>query len=129
MKVDGWMWRLKLKVFRFWFCFHWIMFLISWELDFCFKISFIWFSFYQQLCLPFVWFWMITCDVSFLFFNRFYFCFGYKICINQVSFNWRTNFTYFFLQRRHISVIFKPKNQLGPEPESTSGCTGLLKIY
>ena len=26
MNVDGWRWRLKLEIFRFWFCFYWITF-------------------------------------------------------------------------------------------------------
>ena len=56
MKVDGWRWRLKLEIFRFLFCFHWVMFFISWELGFRFILSFIWFSFYQWQCLLFVWF-------------------------------------------------------------------------
>ena len=35
----------------------------------------------------------------------------------------------FLLQNRYKSGIFKPKNRLGPEPESTMGYTGFLKIY
>ena len=41
--------------------------------------------------------------------NKVYSCFGYKI--------------------GKKSGTFKPKNRLGPEPESTMGYTGSLKIY
>ena len=38
-------------------------------------------------------------------------------------------YLFFWLQSRYKSCTFKPKNRLGPESESTSGCTGSLKIY
>ena len=106
------MWRLKVEVFRFWFCFHWIMF---------FYFMRTWFSFYAFIYLVFFrsitmfTFHLILNDhiwCSFLFFepilfmfwlqnrykssilkpkNRFYLFFGYEVDINQVHLNLRTD--------------------------------------
>ena len=136
MKIDGWRWRLKVEAFRFWFCFHWIMFFILWELGFHFILSFIWFSFDQWLCLPFTWFWMITFDVScfflqpivFMFWlqnrykssilkpkNRFYLIFVYKVDINHVHLNRRTDWDPNPKVYRVIQVLWRFTN---PDPNS-----------
>ena len=91
MKIDGWRWWLKVEVFRFGFCFHWIMFFISWELGFRF-ISFIYLVFFRSITI--FTFHLILNDHIWSFFLFF-----------------EPTLFMFWLQNRYKSSILKPSNQ------------------
>ena len=132
MKVDGWRWQLRLEIFRFWCCFCWIFFfhfMRSWFFVLCFHlfvffISVTMFTFHlilnDHVCLMF-------------FFSYFWIDFTYGLVTKYAQIKYfKTEepiLLMFWLQNRYKSNTLKLKNRLGPESESTSGCTGSLKIY
>ena len=140
-------WSLKLEVFRFWFCFHWIIFFISWELGFSFYALF---YFVFLLSITIFTFRLILNDriwCSFLIFelillmfwlqnryksgilkpkNRFYLCFGYKVNTNYVLLNQRTDWDPNLKVHRVVPVLWRFTNPTWTRKNPNQSRTKLL---
>ena len=124
---------MNLEVFRFWFCFHWIMFFILWEIRFILLLfGFLSINNYVYLSFDFEW----SCLMSFLIFelillmfwlqnrykscilkpkSRFYLCFGYKVVTHQVFVNRRTGWDPNPKLHRIVPVLWRFTNS-NPNP-------------